>query len=72
MMCIKIAVKFIFLTFFIFINACNRSQFRTVIEMNWDIKDVSQDTYFKVLSYAYGIEDVIIESEKKKDGTLRN
>jgi len=38
-MCIKIAVKFIFLTFFIFINACNRSQFRTVIEMNWDIKD---------------------------------
>ena len=39
MMCIKIAVKFIFLTFFIFINACNRSQFRTVIEMNWDIKD---------------------------------
>ena len=39
MMCIKIAVKFIFLTIFIFINACNRSQFRTVIEMNWDIKD---------------------------------
>ena len=39
MMCINIVVKFIFLTFFIFINACNRSQFRTVIEMNWDIKD---------------------------------
>ena len=38
-MCINIVVKFIFLTFFIFINACNRSQFRTVIEMNWDIKD---------------------------------
>jgi|TARA_R110002050_G_scaffold198983_1_gene333734 hypothetical protein len=43
-----------------------------IISMNWDIKDVSQDTYFKVLSYAYGIEDVIIESKKKKDGTLRN
>lgn len=39
MMCINIVVKFIFLTFFIFINACNRSQFRTVIQMNWDIKD---------------------------------
>ena len=38
-MFISIAVKFIFLTLFIFINSCNRSQFRTVIEMNWEIKD---------------------------------
>ena len=39
MMFINIAVKFIFLTLFIFISSCNRSQFHTIIEMNWDIKD---------------------------------
>ena len=39
MMFINIAVKFIFLTLFILISSCNRSQFHTIIEMNWVIKD---------------------------------
>jgi DNA-directed RNA polymerase specialized sigma24 family protein len=43
-----------------------------IISNHWDIKDITQDTYFKVLTYAYGIEDTIIESKKKKDGSLRD
>jgi hypothetical protein len=43
-----------------------------IISNHWDIKNITQDDYFKVLSYAYGIEDTIIESKKKKDGSLRD
>lgn len=43
-----------------------------IISNHWDINDITQDTYFKVLSYAYGIEDTIIESKKKKDGLPRD
>ena len=43
-----------------------------IISNHWDINDITQGTYFKVLSYAYGIEDTIIESKKKKDGSPRD
>ena len=42
-----------------------------IISNHWDINDITQDDYFKVLGYAYGIEDTIIESKKKKDGSSR-
>ena len=39
MMLINNAIKFIILIFFIFINSCDRSQFHTMIEMSWEVKD---------------------------------
>jgi len=41
-----------------------------LISENWDIKNVNQDDYFKVLGLAYNIEDTLEKSNE--ENTLVN
>tara|TARA_A100001011_G_scaffold398750_1_gene504292 strand:- start:1170 stop:1334 length:165 start_codon:yes stop_codon:yes gene_type:complete len=37
-----------------------------IISSNWDIKDVTQEDYFKVLGLVYNIEETVENSKKDK------
>jgi len=37
-----------------------------IISSNWDINDVNQEDYFKVLALVYNIEETVVNSKKNK------